>query len=330
MSKNLWFIAIAVLSTGSAPSVDPALNKLAGPPEASITNGLIDARLYLPDAKNGYYRGPRFDWSGVVYSLKYKDHNYFGQWFEEYSPTLHDAIMGPVDAFDAIGFTEAKAGEQFMKIGIGTLVKPDDKPWYFATPYEIVDAGKWKVDAKKDQVEFLHRHSFKDYAYEYTKTLRLEPGKPELTLLHTLKNTGTETLETNVYNHNFFVIDQQPTGPDFKIEFPFTLTGQVRNGADVAELKENQIAYKRVLTKGETFLVAPMIGFSSNPADNHVTIENKKTGAGVTVSCDLPITRLVYWSASTTVCPEPYSRIVVAPGESLSWKNTYVFYETAR
>jgi hypothetical protein len=39
-------------------------------PEASISNGAITARFYLPDAGGTYYCGTRFDWSGVTYSLK--------------------------------------------------------------------------------------------------------------------------------------------------------------------------------------------------------------------------------------------------------------------
>jgi len=35
-------------------------------PKALIANGLIHAVVLLPDAKNGYYRGSRFDWSGVI------------------------------------------------------------------------------------------------------------------------------------------------------------------------------------------------------------------------------------------------------------------------
>ncbi len=56
-------------------------------PRADISNGLIQARLYLPDSKQGYYRGTRFDWSGVIASLRYKGHQYFGQWFDTYNPT---------------------------------------------------------------------------------------------------------------------------------------------------------------------------------------------------------------------------------------------------
>ena len=65
-------------------------------PQAAISNGVIQAKLFLPDPEQGYYRGTRFDWSGVISSLQYKGHEYFGQWFENYDPKIHDAITGPV------------------------------------------------------------------------------------------------------------------------------------------------------------------------------------------------------------------------------------------
>jgi hypothetical protein len=328
MKVIICILPLFFLMTASAPRFQfDTMVGLPAFPEATITNQLIEAHIYLPDEKEGYYRGSRFDWAGVVSYLSYKEHTYFGQWFEKYSPTLHDAIMGPVDAFDPIDYADAKPGESFVKVGIGSLTKPDDKPHHYAAAYEVVDAGKWTVKKKSSQVEFLHQLSWKNGGYVYTKVLRLEPGKPELTILHTLKNTGSRVLETNVYNHNFFVIDQQPTGPDFKITFPFNLSGELQGPAGTADLQGTRIVYNRILNKGETAMYAPLMGFSDSPKDNHVTIENTKTGAGVRISCDLPIVRLVYWSAPTTVCPEPFSKIRLAPGEEISWKIGYEFYE---
>jgi hypothetical protein len=68
-------------------------------PEAETSNGFVPAKLYLPNPEHGYYRGARFDWSGVLESLEYKGHNYFGKWFYRYDPTLHDVITGPVEKF---------------------------------------------------------------------------------------------------------------------------------------------------------------------------------------------------------------------------------------
>ena len=84
----------------------------ADPPQVEISNAAIRAKLYLPDAEKGYYRATRFDWSGVVASLEHKGHNYFGVWFERYDPKLHDAITGPVESFNAIGYDDGRARRQ--------------------------------------------------------------------------------------------------------------------------------------------------------------------------------------------------------------------------
>src|SRR6266849_5113859 len=109
-------------------------------PTAEITNGQIRAKVYLPDAKNGYYRATRFDWSGVVHSLQYNGHDYYAQWFQKTDPMVHDfvykgsdivagpctAITGPVDEFAPLGWEEALSGGAFIKIGVGILRKPDE------------------------------------------------------------------------------------------------------------------------------------------------------------------------------------------------------------
>jgi hypothetical protein len=39
------------------------------PSTAEIRNDRIRVKFYLPDAARGYYRGTRFDWSGMIGSL---------------------------------------------------------------------------------------------------------------------------------------------------------------------------------------------------------------------------------------------------------------------
>src|ERR1039457_4535966 len=94
-------------------------------PQAEISNGSIRAKLYLPDAQQGYYRATRFDWSGQIASLEFQGHNYFGQWFDRYDPKLHDSILGPVEEFltngIGLGYNDVKTGESFVKIGVGAL-----------------------------------------------------------------------------------------------------------------------------------------------------------------------------------------------------------------
>src|SRR5689334_11954506 len=113
---------------GSSLFLLAGLLTAADPPTADISNGEVRARLYLPDPDIGYYRATRFDWSGVIASLDYKGHSYFGQWFEKYDPKIHDAIMGPVEEFTSeqpgFGYNEAKAGGSFLRIGVGAVKKP--------------------------------------------------------------------------------------------------------------------------------------------------------------------------------------------------------------
>lgn len=297
-------------------------------PQAEITNGLIRARLYLPDSKTGYYRGARFDWAGVIPDLEYKGHTYFGKWHnKEHDPTFHEHTAGPVEEFVPVGYNEAKVGETFLKIGVGMLEKPKEEKYFFATTYKNTNSGTWKVKKKKDQVLFMQTLNDNKYSYEYHKTVQLVAGKPEMVLTHTLKNTGKQTLETSVYNHNFFMLDNQPIGPDYDVTFPFTLTSETPDNSPLGKLQGNRIRFDKVLANNSDHLFYRSItGFSDSAKDYDIKIENHKTGAGVRITSDQPISKIVFWSAPKTVCPEPYIRLTIPPGETASWKINYQFY----
>jgi len=299
-------------------------------PQTEISNGLIHATIYLPDSRKGYYQGTRFDWSGNMASLEYGGHNYFGQWFTKYSPEIHDVIMGPVEEFTPLDYQEIKTGGSFLKIGVGMLYKPDDKPYTFSRLYQVLNQGKWSVKKKSDQVKFTHELSDKEYSYHYEKTVQLTKDKPELVLSHTLKNTGNHTIETSVYDHNFFVIDKHPIGPGIVIKLPFKLTGGGSGIGELADIQENQIVFLRVLGNGETVFCPALEGFSTNANDYDIRIENRITGAGVRITCDQPFLKLAFWACPTTACPEPYIKIKVDPGQEFSWKIKYEFYTLSK
>ena len=295
-------------------------------PQTEISNGLIHAKIYLPDSRKGYYQGTRFDWSGNMPSLEFNGHEYFGQWFKKYSPEIHDAIMGPVEEFTPLDYIETKPGGSFLKIGVGVLSKPDDKPYTFSRLYPVLNHGKWKVKKLSDQVQFIHELNDVGYSYKYEKNVQLIKDKPELVLTHTLRNTGTNTIETSVYDHNFFVIDKQPIGPGFIVRLPFNITGEGRGIGELAEIDGNDIVFLRNLKSDETVFCGNLEGFGTSSKDYDIRIENITTGAGVRITCDQPILKLAFWACSTTLCPEPYIKIKVDPGQEFSWKISYEFY----
>lgn len=296
----------------------------AAPPQATISSGRTRAQLYLPDAQAGYYRGTRFDWSGVIASLEWNRHSYFGQWFPRYDPKLHDAITGPVEEFSSLGYEEAKPGERFVRIGVGAVRKPAEAEYRRFSTYEIVDPGTWTVRRSGDRVELLH--TLRDtggYAYEYRKIVRLEDDA--LVLEHRLKNTGRKAIAASVYNHNFFMLDNQPTGPDFVLRFPFEIRA-VAPLANAAETRGRDFVWLKELQTGQT-VQTQLTGFGPTAKDHQFRLENRKTGAGVRQTSDRPITRFNLWSIRSNISPEAYIDLSIAPGQASSWRITSEFYE---
>lgn len=303
-------------------------------PEATISNGQVTAVLHLPDQMSGSYRGSRFDWSGVVKSLRYGKHEYFGVWYAKHDPLHHDAITGPVEEFltgdAALGWDEAKAGGKFVRIGIGVMRKESEGKFERFGRYALLDGGKWTVKTGKDRVVF--RQELMDaetgYGYRYEKTVRLERGKPGMVIEHELKNTGRKRIETSTYNHNFFVIDGEPTGPNLRVRFGFAAVAKAKL-EPLAKLEGQTLAYQSELKPGQT-VMSEFTGFGGEAKDYRFAVENTKSGAGVRIVGDRPLEKVIYWSIRPVLSPEPYVKLAIEPGRSEKWRISYEFYELPR
>jgi len=298
-------------------------------PKAEISNGLMHAELMLPDSQHGSYRGTRFDWSGIISSLQFGGHEYFGRWYEHHDPKIHDAITGPVEEFrtndKGLGYDEAKVGATFVRIGVGTVRKPDELAYRAYDTYEIVDPGKWTINRHNDRIEFTHRLTSEDgYAYVYRKTIHLVKGKPELLIKHSLKNTGQKVIETTQYNHNFFVIDHEVVGPEISIKFAFTPV-PTRGFNDRAEVRGKEIIFPREL-QGKNGVFSELEGTKNDVKDYDFRIENLKTRAGVHITSDQPLERVNFWAISTVASAEPYIHLRIDPGKQSQWTIRYDFY----
>lgn len=310
-------------------------------PQAEITNGLVHAKLYLPDAKTGYYRGTRFDWSGVISSLTFGGHDYYGPWFTKQDPAVRDFIykdddivvssesgsMGPADEFQTpLGFDAAQPGALFIKVGVGVLRRPDAVAYSPYNKYELVDPGKWTYTKSPDAIQFTQQLTGPGgFAYVYTKTVRLAKGKPEMEIRHTLRNSGSKAIATSLYNHNFLTLDQAGTRSGYVIQFPFDVrTTQPPNKA-LSEVNGRQIAYLKTLQNRDT-VAMPLEGFSADAKDYDIRVENKTIGAGVRVVGDHPMASLSLWSIRSVLAIEPFVAISVEPGNEMSWSYAYTYY----
>lgn len=338
MTKTTWIILGLLLAAGLPLSAGSA-------PEAEITNGLLRVRLYLPDAKTGFYRGTRFDWSGVIADLEYAGHHYYPQWFQRSDPAVHDytyegadlvagpctAITGPAEEFvsngKGLGFDEAKAGGTFIKIGVGVLRKPDEGNYDPYRLYPIQDAGKWTLTRRPNSLEFKHdlADAATGYAYEYRKTVSVAGDNPRMVLDHVLRNTGQKPIRTTVYNHNFLYLDRQAPGPDFSVTVPFPIRLSQPPANRLAEIQGNQIAFSKRLT-GKDRVFLGIQGFGPEPKDYDIRIENRAVGAGVRITGDRPLVRMALWAIRAPLSVEPFLDLSVEPGAELTWRITYEYY----
>lgn len=299
----------------------------ANPPRATLAAHGLEATLYLPDGQAGYYRGTRFDWSGVVASLRWRGHEFFGPWFTQHDPRGHDGITGPVEEFQAgdssVGYDDAPVGGTFVRIGVGHVRKPQEPAYRRFATYDIVDPGTWTIERGADAITFVHVLPDREgYGYEYRKTLRLRADG--LVIEHRLRNTGRKRIDTLVYDHNFFTIDGRGIGPAVSVRFPFTPT-LTRELGPLARLEGDTLRFTRDLARGE-HVFTELEGFTAQtPYD--FRLEQAASRVGVRMRADRPLTKIVFWSASTTACPEPYLDASVAPGQTTTWTLTYDFYE---
>lgn len=338
MKKTARIVAGVPLAAGLCLSAGAAQ-------EAEIANGVIRVRLCLPDATAGFYRGTRFDWSGVIGALEYAGHDFFPQWFQRSDPKVHDfvyeggdivagpctAITGPAEEFSTdgrgLGFDEAQAGGTFIKIGVGVLRKPDDAKYDPFRLYSIVDGGEWAVAPRPESVEF--RHQLADpssgFGYDYRKTVSLPAGQPQLVLAHCLRNTGQRLLQTSVYNHNFLYLDRQAPGPDCSITVPFQIQPAPPPPAQLAEIQGNRIVFRKTLT-GTDCVYFAIQGFGRDPKDYDIRIENRRVGAGVRITADRPLSRAALWTIRAPLSFEPFLDLRLEPGAEFTWRITYDFY----
>lgn len=292
-------------------------------PSANIANENVRMTVYLPDPENGFYRGVRFDWSGVIASATYRGHEYFGPWRDDHDPARHDSITGPVEGYIApgLGYDEALPGQAFLRIGIGALERTTET-YHFRNQYAFLDHGKWAIDQGADWISFRHEvGSDLGYEYRYEKTLRLKDDG--FVIEHRLLNTGRKPIETDQFNHNFLVIDGTPTGPGFSVEFPFVPVTE-NDLRDRAEIDGKVIRLTQ--SHAEQGVRLELKGYSGNPGDHRITVRNANTGAGVTIEGDRPLTDLVFWTNRKTLSPENSVQISAAPGETFTWTSTYTFF----
>lgn len=268
-------------------------------------------KLELHHPLDGYYQGTRFDRSGVFRSLVFNGVEFCGEWFEKYSPTMHDAVLGPAEEFSpSVIPGPDRESHIVLKPGVGLLdIGPE--PYDRFKLYRIVDPGTWEVDGMR------FRHRLEGF-YTYTKEISVTSGN-SFRISHCYEAIAPYSGE--VYNHNFFTLGKFETGPSRLIDFPFRPEGTWRAQYDSVAFTPGGIRFARKLREGESVYTGDIheAGKTGMPYDMVISEGN----IGIHIKGDVPVTKTVLWANHRIACLEPYNRIELAPGESFSWTIEY-------
>jgi len=324
------------MQTVPADSIIP-VSTLDSLPHREISNGIVSAKVYLP-GDGGFYRGTRFDRTGVVAHATYKGHDFGEPWFSSYSPYVRDfmwkdhqvtvstvsASVGPAEDFQPAGFDEAGKDGGFLKVGVGVMKRTNDT-YDFVHAYPVLNEGTRSESHTKDSVRLTHTIADKTsgYGYSYVKTVRMVPGKAQMTIEHVLKNTGRKAITTTVYCHNFLTLGAG--NENVAITAPFDIKADKPFAPGTAEVNGKTIKYLRAIPEGEA-VTSPINGFSDKVSDYDFTVKNTVTGFGQRIRADQPLARINFWSIRTNVSWEPYIAIDIKPGETKRWTYTYDYF----
>ncbi|MBC8138080.1 MAG: hypothetical protein H8F28_19540 [Fibrella sp.] len=305
--------------------------------------GLIRVRISLPDMRAGRYQGTRFAATPMIARVEWAGHVFFGEWNTGASePLSHDAnALGTAEEFDIDGpatFAPAPARGIFIKLGVGLLRRPDDGAAYqFHRRYDLVKPAHTRVRQGKRFVETLQFLSAdlggsdgRGYGYLYRYRIDLLSGKPAIRLTRTLTNTGLLRIETEHYNHNFLRIDDDSIGPGYRLRTAVPLVAR-----DPTALKNAGVLWQG---QGGTFL-RPMAASNpafavfggaglTNPAATHFAVQNLRTGAEIAVigsGREKGLNRFNLYATEKVICPEPFTRVTIPSGKTITWTDTYTF-----
>jgi hypothetical protein len=318
-------------------------------PKIELSTKKLKLTVYPPDAEKGFYRGSRFCWGGVMGDVEVDGFKLFHAWKDTHNPTNNDDIIGPVIEFGndmALGYADAKEGEQFVKIGVGELTKPKEAKYSFFTNYKVANPGVWKVKHPKkrdgfgDEIEFRQTLNSKTgYSYHLVIHARLYDTDHDTTMHvdYELINTGTKAIDTDVYNHNFFNVDKQTVGPKYSIGFEAVVVPKKDSAfGNRAEVVGRALEFPKPLAKESAFgwLLLKEDGTPYTYQFHLNYKESDKKMVRVSVLDSWPdeqkCKKFQTWSIGTVMCAEPFYAIKLDPGESVKWWTSYEFVATKK
>ena len=241
--------------------------------------------------------------------------------------------MGLAGEFVLEGAAEqAKAGELFVKPGVGLMEQLADK-----APYDI-----WKnyplrplpviARQQEDSVVFTQEPARAGgYGIRIQKTLSLRENR--LVMDIQAENIGEKPYTLREYQHNFLSLEGKPVGPGYELEIPCDRTLReitrktLRQGDEIVLPSAVRVEESRVIWEDD--LSGKVMYHRSDDiapdAPHRWTLRHRESGCSVSEEACFCPSRMDIWAVEHCICTEFYFCAFLSPGERAVWRRVWTF-----
>jgi len=216
-------------------------------------------------------------------------------------------------------YNETNEGERFMKIGIGLLLRPDGEKYSVKRPYNDIIPFPITIDKRENYIKFIQEPlDCRGYAVKLEKTIKIA-GRV-INIEYNLCNTGSRTVHTSEYCHNFFAINNKMVGSGYKLILPYSMN--MDRVTDVLDINGRIIRWRWIPDMPFFFQcddISEKEGFSWE-------MYHEEEGVGIREHALFDVSKFVLWGKAHVISPETYIDLLLEPGEAKSWERRYEFF----
>lgn len=274
------------------------------------------------DSPGEIYNQSRFDWTGQISQIILNGKHTFCTTETNDERLRKSRGIGMCNEFGIstpVGYDECPAGHNFLKIGVGLLLKESNEPYDFFKTYKVKPAS-FEVSQEEHSVTIVSKATDnRGYAFELCK--KYEIVNSSLLITCSLKNSGSKQIKTEEYCHNFVAIDARPVDGSYRLTFGKTLDRNVFtnyvNPEECTIIAPSGISWKSI-PESDFF-------FSNLGEMNTWKLENTASQVSINESLDFVPAYSNLWGKGHVISPEMFKEIDLAPGKTESWTRKYEF-----
>ena len=268
------------------------------------------------------YKGSRFDWSGKISSIRFKDLplttiedtgskdvNFLGK-----------GLYNEFGITNPVGYNETPKGGWFHKIGVG-LLKKEHKQYLFHRKH-VIRPAHFDITYEDRKIIIICKSELVN-GYSYILKKEISISENSFTINYFLHNTGEKKIITDEYVHNFMAINNALIGEDYTLKFPFpinsSLFDETVNSENKVEIGLDNVTFNK--TPEKQFFFSNLTGGKELQAEWILT--NLKANVGIKEFGSFKTDKINLWGWKHVISPELFFKISVDPKETVEWSRKF-------